>query len=83
LTIHRAQGSTWGRSYLLASQDLFREEAYTALSRHRHEVTVFTTTSNLRDLVDLGSAVSRSRAQRLATSVRDRVFGDDISPLGR
>ena len=77
MTVHRAQGSTWARTYLLASQDLFREEAYTALSRHTQEVTVFMTVNSLCDLVDddqqdLATAVSRSRAQRLGGRVAER-----------
>jgi conjugative relaxase-like TrwC/TraI family protein len=31
LTTYRAQGSTWARSFVLGSQDMYREEAYTVL----------------------------------------------------
>lgn len=84
LTVHRAQGSTWARSYVLAGQDLFREEAYTALSRHREEVFVYITRSGLRDALDddvhdIARAASGSRAQRLASSIADR-FAPSRSP---
>jgi Ti-type conjugative transfer relaxase TraA len=40
-TVHKAQGSTVDRSYVLATPHFDRHTAYVALSRHREAVTVF------------------------------------------
>jgi Ti-type conjugative transfer relaxase TraA len=40
-TIHKAQGTTVDRSYVLASTHFDRHTAYVALSRHRDNATVF------------------------------------------
>ncbi len=40
-TVHKAQGSTVDRSYVLASPYFDRHTAYVALSRHRESVTLF------------------------------------------
>lgn len=41
MTIHKAQGMTADRSFVLADQSLFREAGYTALSRGRFENHLF------------------------------------------
>ena len=40
-TVHKAQGSTVDRAYVLATAHFDRHTAYVALSRHREAVTVF------------------------------------------
>jgi hypothetical protein len=40
-TVHKAQGTTVDRSYVLASTHFDRHTAYVALSRHRDNATVF------------------------------------------
>jgi Ti-type conjugative transfer relaxase TraA len=40
-TVHKAQGSTVDRSYVLASSHFDRHTAYVALSRHRDDATLF------------------------------------------
>jgi hypothetical protein len=41
LTAHAAQGATVDRSFVLGSDELYREWGYTALSRHRHEARFY------------------------------------------
>ena len=42
MTIHKAQGLTCDRAYVLGDEHLHREAAYTALSRGRHENQLYT-----------------------------------------
>ena len=79
-TVHKAQGMTCDRAFLLATDDLYQELGYVALSRGRlgnHIVTVGELEHDLespphaptveRDsLDDLRSGLSTSRAQQLA-----------------
>ena len=41
LTAHKAQGATVDRSFVLGSEELYREWGYTALSRHRDEARFY------------------------------------------
>lgn len=41
LTAHRAQGATVDRTYVLGSDELYREWGYTALSRHRESTRFY------------------------------------------
>ena len=82
MTVHKSQGLTCDHTHVLASDDLYRELGYTALSRGRHTNTLYLTTDP-RDLdpdLDqhlppgeletpeqlLEAALRRSHAQRLA-----------------
>src|SRR5206468_5332557 len=42
-TAHRAQGATVDRTFVLGSDELYREWGYTALSRHRDEARFYVT----------------------------------------
>ena len=42
MTIHKAQGLTCDRAFVLGDELLHREAAYTALSRGRHENKLYT-----------------------------------------
>ena len=79
ITAHRAQGATVDRTFVLGSDGLYREWAYTALSRHRHEARFYLTATPaflnqapepLRTDDDVTGAVTRmlddSRAEHLA-----------------
>lgn len=41
LTAHRAQGATVDATFVLGSDELYREWGYTALSRHRHQARFY------------------------------------------
>ena len=79
ITAHRAQGATVDRSFVLGSEGLYHEWAYTALSRHRDEARFYLTATPaflnrapepLRSEDDVAGAVTRmlddSRAEHLA-----------------
>lgn len=47
ITAHRAQGATVDRTFVLGSDELYREWGYTALSRHRDEARFYITRADL------------------------------------
>ena len=75
MTVHRAQGATVDRTYVLADDTAYREWAYTALSRHRESASLYVSAEALAGEVehpDTGPAdgltrlLSRSHAKTLA-----------------
>jgi len=84
LTAHKAQGATVARTFVLGSQDLYRELGYTALSRHRDETRFYVARGDLdkpeHDIPTPDPVVSglerllkRSGAKQLALeSLKDR-----------
>jgi Ti-type conjugative transfer relaxase TraA len=79
MTIHKSQGMTTGRSFVLASPDLARELGYVAASRHTDEARFYVNVPDLddrqpgepgvgdRDLFgDLRSALGVERVKQLA-----------------
>jgi hypothetical protein len=78
MTVHKAQGPTVDKAFVLGSEDLYRELGYTALSRHRDEARFYVAAPDLepeveRDLPDVDPVVfgleqllERSGAKRLA-----------------
>jgi hypothetical protein len=77
-TIHKAQGATVDRCFILLDETTSREHAYTAVSRGRHGNDLFVVAADCRDkerhaseaqpdpLGSLRAAVQRSSAQRFA-----------------
>jgi Ti-type conjugative transfer relaxase TraA len=47
ITAHRAQGATVDRTFVLGSEELYREWGYTALSRHRQDARFYLARPNL------------------------------------
>ena len=88
LTIHKAQGATYDRCFVLAGDQLTKESAYTALSRARSGTDLYVVSEHTRveeahmsELQTapnelLRSAVRRSSAQRMATDVEQSVDDD-------
>ncbi|MDQ6615485.1 MAG: ATP-binding domain-containing protein [Actinomycetota bacterium] len=77
-TVHKAQGATVDRAFVLGSDTLYREAGYTALSRARAGTDLYLvdtqpTTRNGREdvplspTVDLARRLQQSRAQQLAS----------------
>lgn len=61
MTVHKAQGATYDRSYVLASRRLDARLAYVALTRHREEAQVFYGRDQFERPQDLDWALSRRR----------------------
>src|SRR3954447_17090009 len=77
-TAHRAQGATVDRTFVLGSDELYREWGYTALSRHRDDARFYLARGDLaldRDhapepdapAAGLRRLLGHSRAQQLAS----------------
>ena len=77
ITAHRAQGTTVDRTFVLGSDELYREWGYTAMSRHREQARFYVAradVNNDRDLppsrdpvvAGIGRLMDRSHAKELA-----------------
>jgi hypothetical protein len=78
-TIHKAQGVTVERAFLLGSDRLYREAGYTALSRARHHTAIYhvnPTPNRWEPGIDpyqqLAATLTRSHQQHLATTNPER-----------
>lgn len=80
MTAHKAQGSTVDRTFVLGSDDLYREWGYTALSRHRKEAHFYVNLAEGQLSLALGidesapdeatfDSLKRSMAKQLASDV--------------
>ncbi|HET9060527.1 MAG TPA: MobF family relaxase [Acidimicrobiales bacterium] len=68
-TVHKAQGATVDRAFLLGSERLYREAGYVGMSRGRLSNEIFVVASDLADANDaLAEQLRASRAQHLAVS---------------
>jgi Ti-type conjugative transfer relaxase TraA len=74
-TIHKAQGATVDRTYVLATPGLDRHAAYVALSRHRESVQIHYGTDDFADRDRLTLALSRERQKDMTTDYT-RDFAD-------
>jgi conjugative relaxase-like TrwC/TraI family protein len=98
VTVHRAQGDTWGAAHYLGGEDTFRQEAYTALSRARHTHRFYAATPDLdpsnpevqelAELDPLARALGRDNAKTLALdtldqSTAERLHADEIDRHAR
>jgi Ti-type conjugative transfer relaxase TraA len=66
-TIHKAQGATVDRTYVLATPGLDRHAAYVALSRHRESVQLHYGADDFADRDRLTQMLSRERQKDLTT----------------
>ena len=62
-TIHKSQGATVDRAYVLASDTMDRHLAYVAMTRHRDEARLYAGRDEFRDLGALTTRLSRSQAK--------------------
>jgi conjugative relaxase-like TrwC/TraI family protein len=85
LTAHAAQGATVDQSFVLGSDELYREWGYTAMSRHRDEARFYVVSPGSVERVlpglepghetlteDVAAMLSPSRQQELALDLLDR-----------
>ena len=59
-TIHKAQGATVDRSFVIASASMDRHLTYVAMTRHRHRTTLYAGRDEFRGMTDLTASLSRS-----------------------
>lgn len=71
-TIHKAQGATVDRAYVLASETMDRHLAYVAMTRHRENATLYAGREEFRDLTALSARLSRSRAKETTLDYAER-----------
>ena len=62
-TIHKAQGITVDRSYLLGSKYLDAHASYVGMTRHRESADVFYSQEEFPNYIDLVNSLSRDRAK--------------------
>jgi Ti-type conjugative transfer relaxase TraA len=62
-TIHKSQGATVDRAFVLASDSMDRHLAYVGMTRHRTAVTLYAAKDEFRDLAALSDRLSRSNAK--------------------
>lgn len=74
-TIHKAQGATVDRAYVLATPGLDRHAAYVALSRHREAVQLHYGEDDFADRGKLVRTLARERAKDMASDYA-REFAD-------
>lgn len=89
-TIHKAQGATVDRAYVLAGRGFDRNLAYVALTRHRHRLRLYVDSKTFRSSEDLLRAFYREPrkdlirdyrvhdAARLNEAARPTQAGDDF-----
>jgi Ti-type conjugative transfer relaxase TraA len=62
-TIHKAQGATVDRAYVLASGSMDRHLTYVAMTRHRDEARLYADRSEFSGVAALSERLSRSQAK--------------------
>lgn len=70
-TIHKAQGVTVDRSYVLASRHIDAHATYVGLSRHREGTELFWSREEFASRADLTQGLSRDRSKDMAVDYVD------------
>ena len=81
-TIHKGQGATVDRTYVLATPSFDRHLTYVALSRHRESTELYYAKEDFRSKSNLNSALSRARPKELATDFVARTSAGSDEPRG-
>jgi Ti-type conjugative transfer relaxase TraA len=86
-TVHKSQGSTVDRAFVLASGSMDRHLMYVAMTRHRDGVELHVDGTELKDLTSLTASVSRSGLKETTLdyekggyAVRRGLSGDFVVP---
>jgi Ti-type conjugative transfer relaxase TraA len=91
-TVHKAQGTTVDRTYVLSSAHFDRHTSYVALSRHREAATVFYASDDFGGRSGAPeseirarfiAALSRARPKELAHDYLEREAGSDAALVSR
>ncbi|WP_312930827.1 Ti-type conjugative transfer relaxase TraA [Agrobacterium cavarae] len=59
-TIHKAQGATVDRAFVMASATMDRHLTYVAMTRHRADVTLYAGRDDLKDMKEMVASMGRS-----------------------
>ena len=62
-TIHKSQGTTVDRAFVLASRTMDRHLTYVAMTRHRDDVRLYAGCDELKDMKALSASMGRSGAK--------------------
>ncbi len=71
-TIHKAQGATVDRSFVLASNSMDRHLAYVSMSRHREEAKMYVARDEFAGMDALSARLSRSQAKETTLDYAQR-----------
>ena len=64
-TIHKSQGATVDRSFVLASPTMDRHLTYVALTRHREDTGLYVDQEQFKDVPELSTRLSRAGAKEM------------------
>ncbi len=62
-TIHKAQGATVDRAFVMASSTMDRHLTYVAMTRHRDAVTLYAGRDDLHDMKEMVASMGTLRRQ--------------------
>lgn len=62
-TIHKSQGASVDRAFVMASTTMDRHLAYVAMTRHRDDVRLYVGRDEMKDMKALGASMGRSGAK--------------------
>ncbi len=71
MTVHKAQGTTVDRSFVLATKRFDKHVAYVSLSRHRDDVTMYYGRDDFKDRTALKEAVEKRNIKSLVKDFAD------------
>lgn len=78
-TIHKAQGVTVDRSYLLASRHMDRHATYVGMSRHRESVDLFWSREEFSNEKSLHDTLGRERAKDVTLDYSHQQIQDNFA----
>ncbi|MGP4805460.1 Ti-type conjugative transfer relaxase TraA [Agrobacterium cavarae] len=74
-TIHKAQGATVDRAFVMASSTMDRHLTYVAMTRHHKDVTLYTGRDELKDMKEMAASMGRSGVKE-TTLDYEQVFAE-------
>jgi Ti-type conjugative transfer relaxase TraA len=81
VTVHKAQGTTVDRAYVLASGGMDRHLAYVGMTRHRDTATLYAGRDDFRDEAALARRLSRARPKTSSLDFAERRGIDTPRPF--
>ena len=79
-TIHKSQGATVERSFVLASRSMDRNLAYVAMTRHKDQAQLYAGRDEFRDTQKLHTSLSRENRSRNVTTFKQAGQAPRSSP---